>query len=129
MENWVLVVEDHADTRDALIELLNGAGFAALGAASVAEALTLMVEKHPALVITDIMLGARDGDELFDMAKDRLGPQAPSFVFISGMPASQMMVPASVSFFRKPLDLEALLDCVAKYCHPAKRTRSAFGRQ
>jgi two-component system response regulator FlrC len=126
VENWALVVEDDADSREALIELLNSSGFAALGAAGVEEALTVMAETPPSLVISDILLGDREGGELFDIAQQLLGSHAPPFVFVSGMPASQTTVRASVPFFRKPMDLEALLEHVAKHCQPVKRTRSAF---
>jgi len=74
----------------------------------------------------DIVLGEHDGAELPKMAQKILASNAPPFVFVSGMVASRTAVPASAAFFRKPLNVEALLDHVAKYCHPEKRSRSAF---
>jgi len=124
--NWVLVVEDDTDSRDALIELLNGSGFTAIGASNVGEARTAMAEDLPALVITDVVLGKDDGVELSTMAPKLFRPNAPPFVFVSGMVASRTAVPTSAAFFRKPLDVEALFEHVARYCHPEKRSRSAF---
>jgi DNA-binding response OmpR family regulator len=115
--NWVLVVEDDPDTNAALVDLLRGAGFAARGTATVAGALNMMVDEPPALVISDILLDDHNATELLDMSLKILGPSAPSFVFMTGLPVSYATgVPTSMLIFRKPLNLQELLDVVARHC-------------
>jgi two-component system CheB/CheR fusion protein len=115
--NWILVVEDDADTREVLVEALHESGFAALGTSCVVEAFNAIVEKSPALVLSDINLGDSNAGELLDMAMKILGPAAPPFVFVTGMPAWHLTGAAtSVPVLRKPVKVDALLDVVAKYC-------------
>jgi CheY-like chemotaxis protein len=59
----VLLVEDHADTRQMYAEFL-GASFDVLEAADGQEALEILQDQVPALVITDFSLPGIDGFEL-----------------------------------------------------------------
>jgi two-component system cell cycle response regulator DivK len=59
----VLLVEDHADTRQMYAEFL-GASFDVLEAADGKEALEILQHRVPALVITDFSLPGIDGFEL-----------------------------------------------------------------
>jgi two-component system, cell cycle response regulator DivK len=59
----VLLVEDHADTRQMYAEFL-GASFDVLEAADGQEALDILRDQMPALVITDFSLPGIDGFEL-----------------------------------------------------------------
>jgi CheY-like chemotaxis protein len=59
----LLLVEDHADTRQMYAEFL-GPSFDVLQAANGEEALRTIRERVPALVITDISLPGMDGFEL-----------------------------------------------------------------
>lgn len=123
MGNWILVVEDDAETREALVEILNDSGFTAHGTASVVEAFDVIVERLPALVLSDIDLGDGSGGQLLDMAMKILGSLAPPFVFITGLPAPDIVgVPPSAPVLRKPVNVDTLLDVVATYC---RRTDSA----
>jgi two-component system response regulator FlrC len=118
--NWILVVEDDADAREALVDVLNGSGFAALGTSSVVEAFNAIIERSPALVLSDINLGDSNAGELLDMAMKILGPTAPPFVFVTGMPAWHLTGPSTtVPVLRKPVDIDALLEVVARYCRRA----------
>jgi CheY-like chemotaxis protein len=60
----VLIIDDHADTRDLLGELLELEGFTVLAAASGTEALAMAAEVRPCLVILDLGLPDIDGLEL-----------------------------------------------------------------
>jgi CheY-like chemotaxis protein len=59
----VLIVDDVADTRELLAELLGSEGYRAVGAADVTSAFTLMERELPALIITDLMMPGTDGAE------------------------------------------------------------------
>ena len=120
MRNWILVVEDEDEIREALVDILNESGFTAIGRASAVEAFNVIVETPPALVLSDINLGDHNGGELLDMAMKILGPDAPPFVFVTGLPASDITgVPRSARILRKPVDVDTLLDVATTYCRRA----------
>jgi len=59
----VLVVEDDDDTRDAMIRLLQAFGVCARGAQDGEEALRLVPEVQPALILCDLQMPRLDGFE------------------------------------------------------------------
>jgi two-component system response regulator FlrC len=121
-----LVVEDDAETREALVDLLNSSGFTALGATCVLDAFEVMVEKRPSLVLSDINLGDHHGGELLDMAMKILGDEAPPFVFVTGMSAWDIPgFPTSAPVLKKPINVDALLSIVTRHCLAGKATWSA----
>ena len=62
--NPVLIIDDHLDTLSMLVELLELEGFAVAPARSGREALALVQEARPCLVILDLGLPDVDGLEL-----------------------------------------------------------------
>lgn len=63
MENnkTILVVEDEASLRDALLEKLSHEGFEVLHARNGEEGLSAALAKHPDLILLDIMMPKMDG--------------------------------------------------------------------
>jgi len=59
----ILVVDDHPDTRSALLRLLGYEGYQALAASSGAEALAMLVNTTPALIILDYDMHGMNGLE------------------------------------------------------------------
>jgi CheY-like chemotaxis protein len=57
----VLVVDDEADSRDVLLQLLASWGARPIGAASVREALDAVTRERPDLVVSDIAMPGEDG--------------------------------------------------------------------
>lgn len=69
----VLVVEDHAPTREAVASLLRRRNYEVLTAASVGEARTRMQEGGVRLLVSDIGLPDGDGCELMAELRDNIG--------------------------------------------------------
>jgi CheY-like chemotaxis protein len=109
---WVLVVDDDADVRNCVVDLLESAGYAASAAPGGSEALIMMGEAAPALVLSDVSMREMDGRELLTRAQDLLGASMPPFVFMSGLPAT---VTGSEKVLPKPYDLGELLEVVQKH--------------
>src|SRR4051812_50200416 len=59
----ILIVDDHPADRFLMAEALSGAGYEVREANDGVEALALCREYRPALVVTDIVMAAKDGIE------------------------------------------------------------------
>jgi CheY-like chemotaxis protein len=111
----VLVVDDDADIREAVVEALADAGYPVVQAANGVEALHEMRTVAPCLVFLDLMMPVMDGWEVVaQMDRD------PS---LAGVPVCVVSAhdkdpPRNVRVLRKPVSLQALLDTVAAYCGP-----------
>ncbi|SDV47718.1 sigma-54-dependent transcriptional regulator [Chitinasiproducens palmae] len=62
----VLIVDDDANTRDALVELIRSDGLTTAAAGDLREARIQMVRQLPDVIFTDLKLPDGDGVELFD---------------------------------------------------------------
>ena len=74
----VLVVDDHADSRDMVVEYLAFLGYRVDAASSGAEALEKVAALHPTLVVMDVRLP--DGDGLDFVGRIRRRPNRPKIV-------------------------------------------------
>jgi CheY-like chemotaxis protein len=116
---WILVVEDDADNRDTILDLLDDAGYAVKGAEDSAAGLTLMQgPDQPCLVVADLVMSGIDGKDMQREARRRLGDRVPPFLFITGNnPADVEDI--SGAFLHKPIDIEQLLAAIVQRCGPA----------
>lgn len=86
MAKDLLVVEDDADTREVLTELLVSEGYVVRTAADGAEALAAMSEGPlPALILLDVMMPICDGIEFLLARQTRPRLAAPPVLVLSGM--------------------------------------------
>ena len=69
----VLLVEDHADTRQAFAGMLIQAGAMVLAAGSAADALRILREVLPAIVVTELTLGDGNGLRLVSELRSLAG--------------------------------------------------------
>jgi adenylate cyclase len=67
----LLVVDDDAPTREALIEGLSDEGFVVVAAEEGAQALEMMIETRPDVVLLDLMMPGMNGWEVLDEMKAR----------------------------------------------------------
>jgi DNA-binding NtrC family response regulator len=107
----VLVVEDHADSRDWLQVLLARAGYDVLVASDGEEALAACEQEAPALAVVDVMLPDMDGVELFRQLKAR-HPDLSAIIMtghgtIAG--AVDAIAAGAFNYVEKPVDTDALL--------------------
>lgn len=70
----VLVVDDHADTREALGELLRRWGYEAVVAETAEDALDVLARTRVDVVLTDLLLPGWDGWELARRAREKAAP-------------------------------------------------------
>jgi CheY-like chemotaxis protein len=119
----VLVVDDEANARGALVELLLDAGFEACEAGSGEEALTRLASFHPDVVVTDVYMGGMTGLDLGRAIGTAVG--APRVAFMSAFPPPRV---APKPWLPKPLDLEQLFDTVERLCRERRQARAGTGK-
>jgi CheY-like chemotaxis protein len=120
----VLIVEDDPDTREMLTTLLTGEGFHAVAAEDGLEALHLLrTVRHrapdvPCLVLLDLKMPRLSGNE-FRRAQlgDPIVATVPVAVMSGAVDAAQhAQTLGAVATLTKPIDFDALLSVVRKYC-------------
>jgi CheY-like chemotaxis protein len=108
---WVLVVDDDADNRDLVVELLESAAYEVKAASSGFEALDILARDRPNLVVSDLGMSDIDGQELLSRTRALLEDRTPPFVFLSGVHPSRLPE-VDEPVLSKPYDLRDLLDLV-----------------
>jgi CheY-like chemotaxis protein len=113
-----LVVDDDADVRTALIEVLEDEGYKVQSARNGAEALQLVNgPDRPSVVILDLMMPVMDGHEFLERVKSTPAAVIPVVVVSA---SSTRRTPSELPFLRKPVQLEALLGVIQKFCQPLR---------
>jgi CheY-like chemotaxis protein len=110
----ILIVEDHADTRASLYQLLTREGFSVLTADNGQQALDLLDRGiRPALVLIDLMLPKVSGIDLITHLRTDPELRVIPTVVITALPKDEVRVIADV-VLHKPLDFEPLVATVNK---------------
>jgi two-component system, OmpR family, response regulator len=104
----LLVVEDDAGIRTALLEALTAEGFVVELAANGAEAISFMIKSRPDLVLLDLMMPHMTGWQLLDEIR-RLPRLADIPVFVVTAAQYAGRAPAGYPIFVKPLSLQYLV--------------------
>jgi two-component system nitrogen regulation response regulator NtrX len=125
--NHILVVDDEAEIRSSLEEILREEGYGVAGASDADEAIVLLRDTPYDVVLLDIWLPGRDGLELLAEIRDLAPEMRPEVVIISGHGTIEAAVKATklgaYDFLEKPLSLERTL-IVLKNAVEARRLRT-----
>lgn len=115
MKPQILVVDDDAGSRNALVTLLRDEGFTAVAVPDGREALDyLRVSPLPQLIVLDLMMADVDGWD-FRHAQKR-DPKLATIPVIAVSAAGKL--PDADAQFRKPLDFDKFLEAVNRYVRP-----------
>ena len=113
----ILLVEDLPETARAISELLESAGFSAQSVASVKDALNILKNDPPDLIISDLNLPLHSGLDLFHETRSHHNWREIPFVFISGESSEEIrqlgLSLGADSFITKPFqpnDLKAVVE-------------------
>jgi len=115
----ILIVEDDADMRESLGEILQYEGYDVAGAANGRDALNLLRQAEaPCLILLDLMMPIMSGWEFRE--QQRRDPELSRIpvAVLTGVRNSPEQISEldAVGYFQKPVDLGALLATVAEYC-------------
>ena len=111
-KEYVLVVEDDAPLREALVDTLQAAGLSALAAGEAHSALELLESQDIVLVISDVQMPGPNGYQLLASIK-ALRPELPVVLMTAYGTVAQAvaaMREGATDYIVKPFDAQALIE-------------------
>jgi CheY-like chemotaxis protein len=111
----VLVVDDDADIRACIASLLEAEGYATLQAKDGRDALDVMADAAPRLVLLDMRMPVMDGRAFLHAFEDR-GHHVPVIVLTAHSETLERTLMRRV--LRKPLNADELVEAVREVCEP-----------
>ncbi|TMP27094.1 sigma-54-dependent Fis family transcriptional regulator [Pseudoalteromonas rubra] len=117
MSNKILVVEDDAGLREALIDTLEMSGFECVEADSAEQAVILLKEQVFSLLVSDVQMGAMSGLDLLRTVKLNY-PELPVLMMTAYATiddAVEAMRLGAIDYMAKPFAPEVLLNMVSRY--------------
>ena len=125
MSNTILVVEDDAGLREALIDTLEMSGIECIAATCAEQAMLLLKKESFSLVVSDVQMGAMSGLDLLRSIKLNY-PDLPVLMMTAYATiddAVEAMRLGAIDYMAKPFAPEVLLNMVSRYLPPkAKET-------
>ena len=116
----ILIVEDDADTSDAIAEVLEDGNYRPLRAPNGAAALDELraAERAPCIILLDMMMPVMDGREFRAQQREDPSLRAIPVVVLSAHAdaASYAAQMDAEGYLRKPIDLRVLLETVERFC-------------
>ncbi|MCA9597052.1 MAG: response regulator [Myxococcales bacterium] len=107
---FVLLIEDEANAREALAELLTESGFAVVACANASDALDLIGREVPDIVLTDLKMAGLTGDDLVKSLA--LTHPALPIVILTALPLAHVRAETrqkSARVLEKPFSFDQLL--------------------
>lgn len=113
----VLVVDDDEDNREILVQLLDSAGYSAVGAENGSRALSALEEGlDPDLILTDLQMPVMSGWDLCESLKRDPSLRSIPIVLLCAMAANERGKLQVDDAFEKPTDTNLLLSRIAELC-------------
>ncbi|TKF32120.1 sigma-54-dependent transcriptional regulator [Enterovibrio norvegicus] len=124
-QSKVLIVEDDAGLREALVDTLALAGYQWLEAESAEQALLLLKNEHVDIVVSDVQMAGMDGLGLLRSLKVNY-PKLPVLLmtaYANIQDAVSAMKEGAIDYMAKPFAPEVLLNMISRYA-PVKADTS-----
>lgn len=122
----ILLVEDDADCREVLQQVLEQEGYRVMATSGASEARSVLSHIRPAMVLLDLRLSQEDGRSVLHYIRSTESLADVVVYIISGASevaslSSGQGVDRIDGFFEKPLQLPRVLDTVASVVRPSRR--------
>jgi CheY-like chemotaxis protein len=112
-QDCVLVVEDEADAREMMREIVEMGGCTATLAANGVEALQILASLRPCLIVIDLVMPVMNGVTLIEELRRQPALAQIPFVVATSAPER---VPAGAPVLTKPIDMKALWGWMQRTC-------------
>jgi two-component system, chemotaxis family, chemotaxis protein CheY len=116
VRNFILVVDDDADIRDAVNDLLVMNGYHVIAVENGEQALGALAVAVPALVLTDVAMPVRDGLQLASLIRESPRLRTVPICFLTAAPSAAL--PCGFAAIRTPFDADELLEVVRHRVDP-----------
>jgi CheY-like chemotaxis protein len=112
----ILVIDDDANIRDMVALLLEDEGYQVSTASDGQEALALLAQTPPDLILLDMKMARMDGWQFTERYRQLDAAQAPVVVMTAAQNAEARATEvAADGFIEKPFDADALLQVIAEH--------------
>ena len=111
----VLLVEDHPDVRDMMSLALELSGHHVSTAANGKEALEVLREEQPCVILLDLMMPVMDGWQFCAALERNSSAREVPLIVISALSDLPGRIPAD-AHLAKPVDIDRMLELVDGYC-------------
>lgn len=113
----ILIVEDDADLREMMAQLLTLEGYRAETAANGRDALDYLHQgDRPDLILLDLMMPIMDGWEFRRRQREDPALADVPVVVLSALDQTRAADLGGTAFLKKPLDFDRLLELVRQHC-------------
>lgn len=118
MNKHILTIDDETEIRELLREVLTASGYRVTGVASAVEAMQVLRDDAPQLILTDLQLEETDGFDLIDQVHAQ-APQIP-IILLTGVLFDRAVVDGIVgqkiaAYIEKTAPLEHILREVKRH--------------
>lgn len=114
----ILIVEDNADMRDEIVDLLEFAGWSTLSASNGVECLEIAGKKDVELIVCDVYMPQLDGYETLSRLRSNAKTAQIPFLFVTAANnVNQVCEKAQITpdrVIRKPFEAALLLDTIRR---------------
>lgn len=106
----VFVIEDEDPIRRLIRDTLEGEGFGVQTARSAEDALTMLAQTDPSVILLDLRLPGMDGFAFLEAYRARRdGAGLPPVIIVSALRPRETLPEGVVDYLRKPFDLDDLI--------------------
>ena len=113
------MVDDEVNIVGFVVDLLHDEGYGVRSALNGAEALRLIAERQPALILVDMYMPQMTGMMLVEHLHSQGISDIPVILMTASPSAAEQLVSqAMVDYLPKPFDIEDLLVSVSRYIQP-----------
>jgi len=128
-QHTILLAEDHWALQQAVKDLLTAEGYRVLAATDGAEALDLMRETRPDLIIADVMMPRMDGYELYEKVRENSEWVSIPFIFLTAKAEPEDIIKGkglgAEDYITKPFNPDELLIVVKARLERAEAIQEA----
>lgn len=125
MDREIIIVDDHQGAREALLGMVEEAGYAAVAFANPAVALLRIAEHRPSLVLLDMMMPEIDGaDFLARLEPLHPGTSVPVIIvsamghLLQGLQRQDVRAAGVVEVLAKPVGYTKLIEAISRVIGP-----------
>lgn len=124
----ILIVDDDADIRESLIELISDHGYEAVGASDGRAALDQLRagQRRPCVILLDLMMPRMDGWQFREEQRnDPTLAGIPVVVLSAYEHRAAMSELGAADYLGKPVPIDALIGAIRRHCPDAQRDPSS----